>query len=88
MTKWEYHVEIISLEFGPGKEWSFRDSTYGHTKLNYRLDEYGNHGWGLVSLLPLLSEQGIPIVPPAVYAVFKKAVKKAAKCKSAKEPNV
>jgi len=75
MTKWEYTVEIISLEFGQGEEWSIRDSEFGETKLKHLLDEFGSHGWGLVSLLPVLSEQGIPIVPPQVYAVFKKAVK-------------
>jgi hypothetical protein len=65
MTVWEYHVETISIESGKDEEWSIQNSPHGETKLGKRLNEFGNHGWELVSMLPILPEQ-------VVYAVFKR----------------
>jgi hypothetical protein len=56
MKNWEYYVEIVEIQ--PG----IRD----------RLNEIGSCGWEMVSLLPALSEQGIPTTPPSLYAFFKK----------------
>lgn len=56
MKNWEYHVEIIWI----------------NPEIKGRLDEIGSSGWELVSLLPMLSEQGMPVVPPALYAFFKR----------------
>jgi hypothetical protein len=72
MLAWEYSVEAIKLEHGHGAEWSVHDSPYGETKLVNRLNEFGKWGWELVSIMPVLSEQGTPILPPVLYAVFKR----------------
>jgi len=72
MAAWEYSVEIIKLEFGTGKEWSIRDTPYGDAKLQHRLNEFGEWGWELVSILPVLSGDGIPVAPPMLYAIFKR----------------
>jgi hypothetical protein len=72
MILWEYHIEVIKLELGAGEEWSIRDSPFGETKLKYRLNEFGNWGWELVSVLPVLSSEGNPAIPPSLYAVFKR----------------
>ena len=72
MIVWEYSVEIIKIEFGSGEEWSIRDSLYGETKLNHRLEELGKWGWELVSIMPVLSEHGERVTPPMLYAFFKR----------------
>jgi hypothetical protein len=75
MDIWEYQVVVIELEFGTGNEWTTQDTPHGETKLQFHLDEFGELGWELASMIPVLSEQGIPIVPISVYAVFKRAKK-------------
>jgi hypothetical protein len=72
MSVWEYSVEIVKLEHGQGAEWSVHDSPCGEIKLANRLNEFGKWGWELVSVLPVLSEDGTALVPPTVYAVFKR----------------
>jgi hypothetical protein len=72
MNVWEYSAEVIKLEFGQGAEWSVNDSPHGEIKLANRLNEFGKHGWELVSVLPVLSEQSIPVIPLSVYAIFKR----------------
>jgi hypothetical protein len=75
MNTWEYLAVNIELEFGTGREWTARDTPYGETKLQFHLDEFGKLGWELASMMPVLSEQGIPIVPISVYAIFKREKK-------------
>jgi hypothetical protein len=72
MSEWEYSVEIIRLEHGQGAEWSIHDSSHGEIKLANRLNEFGKHGWELVSVLSVLTEVGTALVPPTIYAVFKR----------------
>ena len=72
MSNWEYAVDVVKIEYGDSQGWSVNNSEYGHIKLMNRLNELGKHGWNLVSLMPVLSEQGVPIVPPTLYAIFKK----------------
>ena len=64
-TVLEYHVEVMNIESGNGEEWNISDSPHGETKLGHRLNEFGSHGWELVSMLPIPAEQ-------AVYAIFKR----------------
>ena len=75
MNIWEYSVEIIAIEHGHGAEWSIHDSPHGENKLANRLNEFGKFGWELVSVLPVLSVEGIALIPPTVYAVFKRIKK-------------
>jgi hypothetical protein len=72
MDVWEYSVEIIKMEYGQGAEWSIHDSAHGEIKLVDRLNEFGKWGWELISVLPILPEQGIPSIPLSVYAIFKR----------------
>lgn len=72
MTNWEYSVDVIKFEYGDSEGWSIHNSAYGHIKLENRLNEFGKFGWELVSMMPVLSEDGIPVIPPMLYVVFKK----------------
>ena len=72
MSLWEYSVEVIELEYGQGKEWNVHDSPHGEIKLANRLNEFGRHGWELVSVFPVLTEAGTALVPLTIYAVFKR----------------
>jgi len=72
MSIWEYSVEVIKMEHGQGAEWSVLASPHGEIKLADRLNEFGKHGWELVSVLPILSETGVALVLPTIYAVFKR----------------
>lgn len=72
MTEWEYSVEVITLEYGQDAEWSIHNSPHGETKLANRLNEFGKVGWELVSVLPVISETETVLIPPTLYAVFKR----------------
>jgi len=71
---WEYHVEVIPIERWDGNSstWSVLNSPHGQTKLTDKLNEFGNFGWNLVSVLPVLTEEGNPVLPPTIYATFKR----------------
>jgi hypothetical protein len=72
MSNWAYAVEIIKLEYGDSEGWSVQNSPFGHIKLANPLDEFGKRGWELVSAMPVLSEQGAPLVPPTLCVMFKR----------------
>lgn len=71
MSNWAYAVEIIKLEYGDSEGWNVQNSPYGHIKLANRLNEFGKWGVGLVSAMPALSEQGVPVVPATLFVVFR-----------------
>jgi hypothetical protein len=72
MSNWEYAVEIIKLEYGDSEGWSVQNSPYGHIKLANDLNEFGKWRWELVSAMPVLSEQGAPVLPPTLCVIFKR----------------
>jgi len=74
MRVWEYHVEVIPVERWDGdpSTWSVLHSPNSEIKLTDKLNEFGKWGWNLVSLLPVLTEEGKPVLPLTLYAIFKR----------------
>lgn len=77
MKEWEYHVEIIPIERWDGNSstWSVQNSPHGEVKLTNKLNEFGKWGWNLVALFPVLNEEGKAVLPPSLYAIFKRIKK-------------